>query len=56
MTLLCDYTELQYDRNLLTEAMDGSRPFILKNVVLQRANAKNQNGRVYPKEIGFKYL
>ena len=51
MTLLCDYTELQYDRNLLTEAMDGSRPFILKNVVLQRANAKNQNGRVYPKEI-----
>lgn len=51
MTLLCDYTELQYDRNLLTEAMDGNRPFILKNVVLQRANAKNQNGRVYPKDI-----
>lgn len=51
MTLLCDYTELHYDRNLLTEAMDGNRPFILKNVVLQRANAKNQNGRIYPKEI-----
>lgn len=51
MTLLCDYTELQYDRNLLTEAMDSNRPFILKNVVLQRANAKNQNGRIYPKEV-----
>lgn len=51
MALLCDYTELHYDRNLLTEAMDGSKPFILKNVVLQRANAKNQNGRVYPKEV-----
>lgn len=51
MALLCDYTELHYDRNLLTEAMDGSKPFVLKNVVLQRANAKNQNGRVYPKEV-----
>lgn len=51
MTLLCDYTELHYDRNLLTEAMDSNRPFILKNVVLQRANAKNQNGRIYPKEV-----
>lgn len=51
MTLLCDYTELHYDRNLLTESMDGNRPFILKNVVLQRANAKNQNGRIYPKEV-----
>jgi hypothetical protein len=31
--------------------MDGSKPLVLKNVVLQRADAKNQNGRVYPKEI-----
>ena len=51
MALLCDYTELQYDRAMLTEAMDANRPLILRNVVLQRANAKNQNGRVYPKEI-----
>lgn len=51
MGLLCEYTELHYDRNVLTESLDGSKPFILKNVVLQRANAKNQNGRVYPKEI-----
>jgi hypothetical protein len=51
MALLCEYTELQYDRNVLMESIDSNRPFLLKNVVLQRANAKNQNGRVYPKEI-----
>ena len=51
MALLCEYTELQYDRSILTESLDGNKPFILKNVVLQRANAKNQNGRIYPKEI-----
>lgn len=51
MALLCDYTELQYDRTLLTEALDGQKPLVLKNVVLQRADAKNQNGRVYPREI-----
>jgi len=51
MALLCEYTELQYDRSILTEAMDGNKPLVLRNVVLQRANAKNQNGRVYPKEV-----
>jgi hypothetical protein len=51
MGLLCEYTELQYDRSLLVEALDGKKPLILKNVILQRAEAKNQNGRVYPKEI-----
>jgi len=51
MALLCEYTELQYNKELLTEALDGNKPLVLRNVVLQRANAKNQNGRVYPKEI-----
>jgi hypothetical protein len=51
MALLCEYTELHYDRGILTEAMDSNKPLVLKNVVLQRANAKNQNGRVYPKEV-----
>jgi hypothetical protein len=51
MALLCDYTELQYDRALLAEAMDTNKPLILRNVVLQRADAKNQNGRVYPREV-----
>jgi len=51
MGLLCEYTELHYDRSILTESLDGNKPLVLRNVVLQRANAKNQNGRVYPKEI-----
>lgn len=49
--LLCEYTELHYNKEILTEALDGHKPLVLRDVVLQRANAKNQNGRVYPKEI-----
>jgi hypothetical protein len=51
MALLCEYTELKYDRDILIESLDPNKPLVLKNVVLQRANAKNQNGRVYPKEV-----
>jgi hypothetical protein len=51
MALLCEYTELHYDQALLTESLDTNKPLVLKNVLLQKANAKNQNGRVYPKEV-----
>lgn len=51
MALLREYTELEYDRGLLSEALDGTTPLVLKNVLLQRAEAKNQNGRVYPKDV-----
>lgn len=51
MALLCEYTELHYNKDMLMEALDGSKPFILRNVVLQRADEKNQNGRIYPKDI-----
>jgi hypothetical protein len=51
MALLCEYTELKYDRNILIESLDSNKPLVLKNVVLQRAEAKNQNGRVYPKDV-----
>ncbi len=51
MSLLCEYTELHYSRDIIVEAMDTTKPLILRNVVLQRANTKNQNGRIYPKEI-----
>lgn len=51
MALLCEYTELQYNKDLLMESLDGNRPLVLKDVVLQRADAKNQNGRVYPKDV-----
>lgn len=51
MGLLCEYTELVYNKDLLTEALDNNKPFILHNALLQRAEAKNQNGRIYPKEV-----
>lgn len=51
MSLLCEYTELHYGKDIIAEAMNTNKPLVLKNVILQRANAKNQNGRVYPKEI-----
>ena len=49
--LLTSYTPLNYDRNMITEALSKAGPIILRNVVLQRANTKNQNGRIYPLEV-----
>lgn len=49
--LLIEYNAINYGKSLIQEAADVSRPLVLRNVVLQRADAKNQNGRVYPKEI-----
>ncbi len=49
--LLTSYTPLNYDRSMITEALSGGGPVVLRNVVLQRANSKNQNGRIYPLEI-----
>lgn len=49
--LLTEYTPLQYDRNIISEAMTSGGPIILKNVVLQRANQRNQNGRIYGRDI-----
>ena len=49
--LLVETNFIQYDSNVIAEARDLSKPLVLRNVVLQRANAKNQNGRVYPREI-----
>lgn len=52
MALLCEYTELQYNKNLIKEALDNTKePLVLRDVLLQRANAKNQNGRVYPQDV-----
>jgi len=50
-TLLVEQNFISYDNRIITEAHDMSKPLVLRNVVLQRANAKNQNGRVYPREI-----
>ena len=49
--LLVEYNVIEYGKDLLAEAADVSKPLMLKNVLLQRAEAKNQNGRIYPREI-----
>lgn len=48
--LIVDFIPFQVDRNLINEMTSQGGPFVVKGV-LQRANAKNQNGRVYPKAI-----
>ncbi len=49
--LLVEYNVIEYGADLLAEAADATKPLMLKNVLLQRAEAKNQNGRVYPHPI-----
>ena len=48
--LLSDFNELVYDRQLITEAVSNNDALRIP-AVLQRADAENQNGRVYPYEI-----
>lgn len=49
--ILTEYAPLSYSKASITEAIAKSQPILLKNVVLQRADAKNQNGRIYPLNI-----
>lgn len=48
--LIQGFETLQYDRSLITEAVEKTG-IIKVRCVLQRANKKNQNGRVYPRAI-----
>jgi len=49
---LKEYYELVLSPQQLTEATSREgQPMILKKVLLQRANAKNRNGRIYPRPI-----
>ena len=48
--LLVDYITFDVDKSVLTEAMAKGGPFTVQGV-LQRAEAKNFNGRVYGKEL-----
>lgn len=45
-----DCLSFDISRDMINEATNKGGPFIVKGI-LQRANAKNQNGRVYPKNI-----
>lgn len=48
--ILREWIALEYKPELLKEAAGQGKPYCLKGVI-QRAGTKNQNGRVYPKEI-----
>jgi hypothetical protein len=48
--LLIDVSLFEITPQMLKESYDKSGRFVVSGV-LQRANAKNQNGRVYPKDI-----
>ena len=48
--LLTEYRPFNVDRQLVEQSIKENRSLVVKGVI-QRAEAKNQNGRVYPKEI-----
>ena len=48
--LLVEYFPLTYSMHELNESIKSNGQFTVK-AILQRANSKNQNGRVYPREI-----
>jgi hypothetical protein len=48
--LLTEYRPFKINKQLAEQAVKKNTPLIVEGV-LQRAEAKNQNGRVYPKEI-----
>ena len=48
--LLTEYIPFQVDKQLVEASIRKNKPLLVTGV-LQRANAKNQNERVYPKDI-----
>ena len=49
--LLTEYRPFQVDKKLAEAALkENKAPFTVKGII-QRAEAKNQNGRIYPREI-----
>lgn len=53
--LLQEYYQIELSSEQLNEAVAAidakGGPMVLKRILLQRANAKNRNGRVYPKPV-----
>ena len=48
--LLTEYIPFEVNRQLAEATLKENRPLTVKGVI-QRAEAKNQNGRIYPREI-----
>ena len=48
--LLTEYRPFQVDKQLVEASIKRNKPLLVTGI-LQRANAKNHNERVYPKDI-----
>jgi len=48
---LVEYFPITLSNQSLLESSQMGGPMIIRGVILQRANAKNRNGRVYPMEV-----
>ena len=48
--LLVDYTVFEVSPQQINESLTQNNGKLIVKGVLQRAEAKNQNGRIYPKE------
>jgi len=51
MELLTEYYQLSVPTSQINEAYKPGQPMLITGVVIQRSNAKNRNGRVYPEEV-----
>jgi len=50
-SLLIDYNMFEVSPKMILESEQSNNGRVIVTGVLQRANAKNQNGRIYPKDI-----
>jgi hypothetical protein len=50
MQVLTEYHQIQLPNQLL-ESYEPGKPMMITGVVIQRSNAKNRNGRVYPADV-----
>ena len=48
--LLQEYRQFKVDKLLVERSIKENKPLMVSGII-QRAEAKNQNGRVYPKDI-----
>ena len=48
--LLTEHIPFTVDRKIIEESINSNKPLVVTGVI-QRAEAKNQNGRIYPREI-----
>ena len=48
--LLTEYRPFSVDKRLVEQSINENKSLVVKGVI-QRAEAKNQNGRIYPREI-----